>query len=73
MVERITLSRTTARKEAENVHASERGRGHRLFLAVLVYPVMVSKLAVQATPAHVRLLKELMTAPITMPIRNARQ
>jgi len=37
------------------------------------YPACTSVFAIQAAPAHGFLLKELMTAPITMPIRNARQ
>lgn len=66
-------SRAFVRMMAVDVHVPEGWLWRKMLLSVWSYPEGLSMNAIQAAPAHDFLLKELMTAPITMPIRNARQ
>jgi hypothetical protein len=57
---------------AVDVHVSERSLRRPPNVSCWIDPVALGELAVQTAPAHIRLLKELMTAPINTPIMNAR-
>jgi hypothetical protein len=57
---------------APDIHIPETALRRPVVLSFSVDPKGFSVFAVQAAPAHIRLLKELMTAPINTPIMNAR-